>query len=214
MKKISLFLIIMLGLFLAVACGGDDDDTSPQVKTSVDESKSSSELTAEEASTVCEDLYGGMTDASESMAADYADDVCAMSGYSAAVMTYSMNSGDVADADLVTACEEAETECMNAEPQQTEEEDVEAMCAAASTYISSCTVTVGEIVDCVNAQLELSQSQMEAAMDAIPDCSEITAAMIESALTTEPTESTVPAVCETVYTDCEAIASLMGASAM
>lgn len=94
-------------------------------------------------------------------------DSCDQSGYTSASIMAQTNA-EATDAQLQTACAEARDNCLTDPP------TVTSTCNAEDAPPATCTVTVGEAVACLNDVI----AAIDAAYAAIPDCTELTRALI------------------------------------
>lgn len=183
MKNLTLTsLSIGFSVALMVGCGGGGGG----INSGVDESKPASEVTDAEAEDICQatsDYAASKIDSQE----------FACRGQALVVGILAAADGDEA---MQAACSDAYDACLEAEPEEPEEDD----CTGVTASVADCddSVTVGDVQTCLSDNVDAAVD----AADQIPSCSELTLEYIEDAAENPPEEPDPPASCEVVYDAC------------
>lgn len=210
MMNAKLILIVLMSTFVIAGCGGDGDENSgggesaATIPLNVDAATPASDMTDDEASEFCSSAYKAFSQTAESLAQKIQTSLCPLEGVMAGEDVFW---DDGSDNDIVDACESAVSECedtMASTDGEWEEEGTseEEFCDDIESTLGSCDVTIGELVDCLNAVNDMVVDVADTLFD-VPSCRKLNNDYyFNEDESTSAEELDMPSECETVFEKC------------
>lgn len=187
--RISFQLLCLLGTSTLIACGSSG--------SGVEKDKPAEDLTRSEAQQLCEFFQD------EAVSRVSEDDYCRSQGFSAAVSAL-FSDDDVSDADLVKACESAQTGCSSLYEKEIEKMKDSSMCKDAEAP-DDCRATVGEVETCLTDMLDHLLNLTD-----LPKCDQYSRQKIEDIMKEQQSKLfSLPESCKEVSRTCDDLDDLI-----